>query len=113
MIVGPELFGTLECIRAAFPDCSCVFCLSTFEVSWAWVDVKHLSTYHKFEMLVRSWMISDQFFFANFVLTPPKATELGRWWSMSKTIFRKTNRHDRSTGSVYSECHVKTTKMLV
>ena len=28
-------------------------------------------------------------------------------------IFRNTNRHYRSTGSVYSECHVKTTKMLV
>ena len=29
MIAGPELFRTLECIRTAFPDCSCVVCLST------------------------------------------------------------------------------------
>ena len=43
----------------------------------------------------------------------PIAPELGRWWSMSKRIFRKTNLHYRSTGPVYWECHVKTTKMLV
>ena len=43
----------------------------------------------------------------------PIATELGRSWSMSKMIFWKTHLHYRSTGPVYSECHVKTTKMLV